>query len=203
MNKVLIAIPTMGSLHTLLVSRIIDWTVDPSFQKQFYFTMNVSPVDRAREEIIDAFLKTDCTHVFMVDSDTIPPKDAIRKLLAVNTPIATGLTPMVRFDAESRNKDIKASYYSLYNAVGLDTKHLQPDTGIVECLGAGGSCLLIARQVAQKVARPLFRNVYEDDKGKQEFISEDIYFITKARKFSLKTFADTSVLCWHSKTTIF
>lgn len=153
------------------------------------------------------FLKSDCTHLFMVDSDTIPPKDAIDRLLALKCPVATGLTPMVRFDKEARNKDIRMNYSTVYNAAEIDkngtTRNLRADTGIREVWGAGGSCLLISREVAEKTPRPLFRNVYEDDNGKQEFMSEDVYFITKARQAGFKSYADTGLICWHSKTIIF
>lgn len=194
--KIFISAPTMGKVHTFLMDRIISWTVNQNFQKEFYWTVNVSPVDKAREQIVDEFIKSSCTHLFMVDSDTIPPVDVIDKLLAMNVDIATALTPMIRYSKDAKD------YIREYNAVGLDTKHLSPDTGIKECLGAGGSCLLIKREAVLRIPRPLFRNVWEDDLGNKNFISEDIYFITKARKHGFKTFADTSLIALHEKSVI-
>lgn len=189
--KIFVAVPTLGDVHTLLVKQLIDW--NKRYPIVQYFTLNVCPVDRAREQIIDDFLSTDCDYLMMIDSDTVPQDDAIDKMLKADKDIVTGLTPIIKFDKD------KMEYYRQYNAVDTDGVHLQPDKGLVESLGAGGSCLLIKRNVVEKMTRPLFRNTYEDDNGKQQFISEDIYFTTKARKEGFKTYADTSVICWHNK----
>lgn len=201
--KVLVSVPTMGSVHTLLASRLVNIAANRNYDKLFNFTMNVSPVDRAREDLVATFLKTDCTHLLMIDSDTIPPEDGVEKLLELDKPVATGITPILHFDKGQTHISIKDNYYSKYNCVGLDGENLKADTGIHEVLGAGGSFLLIKREVLEKMTSPHFRNVWEDDTGAPHFISEDVFFITKARKEGFKSYADSSVVCWHSKPIIF
>lgn len=196
--KVMIGLPTMSYVHTFLMSRILGWLLDNKVNLAFYATINSQPVDRAREEIVDEFLKTDATHLFMIDSDTIPPHDAIYKLLDADEDIISGLTPIVAYD---KDKEIM---YRKWNCADFDGNLLSPNTGIKEVRGAGGSCLMIKRNVLETLSRPCFRNTFKfSNDGKVEhFISEDVFFIVKAIGQGFKPKADTSVVCMHYKQTL-
>ncbi|HET6447102.1 MAG TPA: hypothetical protein VFI27_21275 [candidate division Zixibacteria bacterium] len=101
--NLLIAIPTMGSIHSLLVSRLLQWTKQfDNSNINFYFTFRMTPHDRARNELVRFFLSQEqLTHIFFVDSDTIPPEDAIQKLLAHDLPFVTGLTPILKMNGDT------------------------------------------------------------------------------------------------------
>jgi hypothetical protein len=74
--NVLVAVPTMGAMHPSLTATLLEWSRQfPPEQLSFYFTFKVSPVDRARNEIVRWFLANEAkfTHLLFVDSDTIPP----------------------------------------------------------------------------------------------------------------------------------
>lgn len=195
MKKVFIGIPTMSSVHTFLMSRIVKLFTDQKVSLQMYCTINEQPVDNARNKIVDEFLKSDCTHLFFIDSDTIPPEDALYKMLELNKDIVSALTPMIRMSPTTHD------YFREWNCVGMDGKHLQPDTGVVPILGAGASCFLIKRKVFD-MPKPYFRNTYADDSGRDVFIGEDIYFMTKAHQNGYKAYADTSIICNHNKSTL-
>jgi hypothetical protein len=81
--------------------------------------------------------------------------------------------------------------------------HVQPDTGVQQCKGAGSSCILIRREVFEKMPQPWYEFRYKDDNGKEKEISEDIMFVIKALAMGIETWADTSLLCQHSKTVLY
>ena len=200
--KVMIGLPTMGSLHTLLVSIILKWMSDAmnsgSYGLSVYPTMSVQPVDNARNHIVEEFLKSDCTHLLFVDSDTLPPYNALQKLLLQNKDIISGLTPIIEHD-ENRKNDSNG-YYRKLNVVGLNDKFVEPYLGTIEVKGAGSSCILIKREVFEKMQKPYYRFQYQDDNGKYVVIGEDILFTIKAKELGFKIWADTSLICKHEKT---
>jgi cellulose synthase/poly-beta-1,6-N-acetylglucosamine synthase-like glycosyltransferase len=173
------------------------------FNLSVYPTVAVQPVDNARNEIVRTFLKSDCTHLLFIDSDTMPPPDAIEKLLKVNQPIVSGLTPIIELDEKTRDP------WRKWNCVGYDGNHVKPHTGILPIKGAGSSCILIRREVFEKIPDPWYRFVYEDDNGKKVFngepliISEDVHFIMQAVSRQIPAFCDTSIICGHNKNIIF
>jgi GT2 family glycosyltransferase len=200
--KVLIAVPTMGQINTMLVNQIARWIAEAYNSKEYgialYTTECVSPVEKAREEIVQEFLKSDCTHIFWVDSDTVPKPDALKKLLDRDEPIVSGLTAMIQYDEKRKDGDANG-FYKRWNCVGMDDVHLQPNTGVRYIRGAGGSCIMVKREVYEKMKAPYYEFVYKDDNGNPTLISEDIYFIMKALKEGYKALCDTSVIAGHYK----
>ena len=197
----MIGIPTMAQVHTLLFVIVIKWISDAyrsnDYSLSIFPTINVQPVDNARNEIVDAFLKSDATHLLFIDSDTIPPIDLIPRLLAHNLPIISGLTPIIELNQEN------GEYWRKWNCVGEDDKHLEPNTGVKMCKGTGSSCIMIRREVFEKMKPPYYRFVYKDDTGKDVMVSEDIYFIINALSLGIKAYVDTSIICQHYKEMLF
>lgn len=186
----------MGHIHVWLGVIILAWMAEATRHKRYdltvYPTICVQPVDNARNEIVEEFLKSDATHLLFVDSDTLPPIDAIDKLLAVNQPIVSGLTPIIEINE-------KEEIYRKWNCVGVDSRHLEPNKGVLPIIGAGSSCILIKREVFEKLERPWYRFLYEDDNGKKTLVSEDIHFLAKAVGKKIPAYCDTSVICKHNK----
>lgn len=209
--KILIAIPTMGSVHTFLMLTILKWvmkyTENGKYNISMYTTMSVQPVDNARNEIVEEFLKSDCTHLFFIDSDTIPPEDALDKLMSLNCDVASGITPIIELDQNRVNDS--SGFYKRSNILGMDNELVQPDTGIVDMKAGGGSCLLIKRKVLEDLQKPIFRFVYKDChpegvsfNGTKDMMSEDYYFCAKAlgKGFTMK--CDSSIICRHQKSSL-
>jgi hypothetical protein len=182
---------------TVIVAWIAEAFTTGLYNLSLYPTVNISPVEKARNDIAKHFMESDATHLLFVDSDTIPPVDAIMKLLALDKPIATALTPIVEFNEQTRN------YWRKWNCVGMNDVHMQPDTGLQQCKGAGSSCILIRREVFEKMPQPWYEFRYKDDNGKEKEISEDIMFVIKALSMGIETWADTSILCQHYKSVLY
>lgn len=189
----------MNSMHPMLAILIMSWLAENKIALRVWPTLGVQPVDNARNQIVEEFLTgegKDCTHLFFIDSDTIPPQDALEKLLAIDKPIASGITPIV----DHHDKDM--TWYRKWNCMMMNDKLVRPNTGIHQVKSAGGSCLMIRRDVLEAMPKPHFRFEYTDDSGKDVIVSEDIYFIAKALGKGFETFADTSVVCKHWKPTL-
>lgn len=181
----------MGYIKTELASRLLVWT--KKHAGVAHATCGVTPVDHARNEIVRTFLKSECTHLFFVDADTIPPEDALEKLLNVDADIASGITHIYR------EGTIVANCFTNYSEDGefsrMDT--VVENTGTVPIERCGTSCMLVKREVFEKLGAKWFQNVWNEDYT--GYISEDLSFCDKARKEGFKLACDTSVVCLHSK----
>jgi GT2 family glycosyltransferase len=206
--NLLIAIPTLGAIHPILASRLIRWAGTlPRDRVHFYFAFKVAPVDRARNQIAKVFMNDTThggtrqfTHLLMIDSDTIPPEDAVTRLLAHGSPIVTGLTPIVTYDGKDVQTYDNAFLARETDENGIVTKtHVAPRrTGLKEVFRCGASCILIAREVFEKLDQPYFRFVPNEDNTKH-VRSEDIDFCDRVRALGYRILADTDVVCQHSK----
>lgn len=199
--KVLIGVPTMGSMHPLLTAIILKWCVTALQNKDkgvsFYPTVGVSPTDQARNEIVETLLSSDFTHLLFIDSDTIPPIDGLDRLLAHKKDIVSGITPIIEHDKDRKNDS--SGFYKKWNAVTLDDKHTEPYKGLIRIRGVGSSFILIKREVFEKMPKPWYRFKYEDDSGKPIVVGEDIHFIIKAIALGYMPYADTDIVCGHHK----
>lgn len=210
--QILIAVPTLGSIHPILVSRLILWGrqyATGNVQVHFYFTFKVAPVDRARNQIVEYFLQTrlglegaPLTHLLMIDSDTIPPTDAIERLLSHDLPVVTGLTPIISYNDGQKAWD---TYDNCFTKVvegdsegEKKTLVAQRYTGLQELYRCGASCLLIKREVFEQLDKPFFKFVTNED-NTTHVRSEDIDFCDRVRALGISIQADTDVCCQHYK----
>lgn len=200
--KVIIGLPTMGHVHTLTMVVIVRWIADALLNRDkglsVYPTMGVRPVDNARNEIVETFLSDpEATHLLFVDADTVPPMDSLDKLLAHDLPIVSAITPIIEYDKDRKNDS--GGFYKKWNCVGMDEKFVEPNTGLVPIKGAGSSLILIKREVFEKMPKPWYRWLHEDDRGKEVEVGEDIHFIIKSLALGFKPMADTNIIAQHEK----
>ena len=201
--QVLIGLPTMSSIHVMLAAVIMSWLAQAGREKDIgislYPTICVQPVDNARNEIVEEFLsKPHFTHLLFLDSDTIPPQTALKRMLAHDKDIVTALTPIVE-------SDDGVNFYLKCNVVDFDDKHVQPGKGLIPAKAAGSSCILIKRKVFEGLDKPYYRFAYKDETGRTEIqgkpliVSEDIHFTVRALGKGFHMFADTDLICKHFK----
>lgn len=145
-----------------------------------------------RNKLVAKFLKSECEWIFFVDTDTIPPINAL-DMIKHKLDICSGyyyqwhnkgLVPLIL-------KKVEGGYTS---DVGRPTKI----KNVVEVDAAGAGCLLINRNVFETIEKPYFLNPHNDE----GFVtsSEDIYFFKKAIKVGYKVYVDRSVVASHIKT---
>lgn len=158
------------------------------------------PFDHARNEGMRAFLQSDCEYCFALDSDVIPPVDAIHRLLAWNKPIVSGMY--------CRRSPPHAIPVMMRNHQWVTELPTDPRNPLVEVDLVGNGCMLISRQLAEefpKVANPRpgkpWYDWRVDMKGfmpPQECLSEDYTFNYLVRtRMGIPIYVDTSIRCRH------
>jgi len=199
MPSVFLAIPNMGTIQTDLVLRIISWIYGAKVI--FFPPQQYSPVSVARNKCVEAFIEQGYDYLFFIDADTVPPVDAIKKLLAAKKKIISGVTcnlklcddgllrpaPMVMKYADPNNPDD-----------GL--LPIVRQSGIEEVDGFGMSCCMIHKSVFDGFKKPWFTEQFVAEKGKKA-IGEDLLFCRKLKEKGFKLYADFSIHCDHHKMT--
>lgn len=191
MNKVLIAIPTAGGIHEMTAA----FAARVTQKRHTAYTAGMAvfrgrPHDYVRNQAVKAFLASDCTHLFFLDSDVEPPLDVLTRLLSHDAQVATGFYPI--------------THNGLRWAVCLER---QPDTGrwqMTETLpdaprsvaGCGAGCLLIRRDVFTTLGWPWFQWDQRED-GYQ--LGEDLFFCQRCTDAGIPILADPEIECNHYK----
>ena len=186
----------VGILHTDTVS--LAWSFGLRNLQVPGHIMPVSgmPYDMARNSICQKALEGGYQYVFMLDSDVIPPNDAILRLIFRGLPLVSGVYHR-RSPPHGIPVMIKGpSWVTQYSANSL-----------IEVDLVGSGCLLIRRDVLEALP-PL-----DPHRGKRWFdwrvdmaqvlpqgeaLSEDFAMCLHARRtLGLKIMVDTSVQCRH------
>lgn len=186
--KVFIAIPTVDAwVHAKLMQNIIEQMQG----HHLYFLMGTSPLGKARNEIVKRFLKTDCTHLWFVDADTIPPVNALSKMLEHDADIVSGVTPVLTNDGIVSNV-----FTSNDEKVRLTMEQIEKSESTINATGVGASCLLVARRVFESAKDPWFAEVWLQDGRVCEC---DIFFCNEATDDGYLIIVDPKVVCQHVK----
>ncbi|MEM3609337.1 MAG: glycosyltransferase [Candidatus Anstonellales archaeon] len=131
----------------------------------------------SRQRIRDQFLKSNCQYLLFCDVDTIPPDDAINKLISHKKDIVSGIT-VARLDP-----NVLAFWKNNYTQE--QKKELIKNKELIEIDGAGLYCVLISRPVLELI---LFD---------WNSIVDDVEFYTRAKMAGYQIYLDPSVSCKH------
>lgn len=134
------------------------------------FTMGVSLTDKNRNAIAEAFLETDTEWIFWLDTDNIAPKGAIRRLLDLDTTMASGLYygkgkghwPIAYIKIPETG-----AYRYLHRVYQWERGEIVP----VDAVGFG--CMLTHRSVFEDI-RKNYTPVQRDDGGIYAIHNDDI-----------------------------
>lgn len=149
--------------------------------------------------VVDMFMRTNCTHLWMLDADVEPPPHALETLLRLDVDVASGLYPrhskingQVVPVAGRMSPDNPCGgfvYRGLEYALGQVHGEEQP-------WSAGAGCLLIKRRVFKRwnpKLRPI-RFIRSDGVRK---CGADTWFWKRCRDAGFTTRVDGRVLCGH------
>ena len=152
-----------------------------------------APVDHVRNRIGRIVLdNATFTHVFMFDSDVIPPPDALDRLLEVDAPIVSGITPVCAEDMIVGNVMLMDENGKERHFIMNWDRRAEPfDVSV-----AGTGCILVRREVFEQVPWPWFRFEEHYPEGR---VGEDMYFCAKARQYGFAIKAHPNVICDHYK----
>lgn len=154
-----------------------------------------------RNVIVEALLQGPLnTHVFFLDADTVPPDDAIDRLLAHDKDIVAGVT-LVQSGTKKRdhiNVNKSPDLICKWNVAIDDPDRLidyedLPDH-LFKATRIGGTTILVKRKVFETIGWPYFKTIY-NRMGVEE--GEDWYFARKVREAGFEIWIDPSIKCKH------
>lgn len=176
-------------------------------------------VHRARNEIVQGFLVSDCDYLFFVDADMGIPRNAVERLLSVahkdDRPIVAGLCFAMRdrgFDEETyattfdvvptvqvwnTDEDGEVVSFSI-------VEHYPRDT-VCQIDGTGGACVMIHRRVLEELRAEHGDHWFTPLPNKMTGgpFGEDTSFFLRCRELGVPLHMDTSVKTSHDKGGIF
>lgn len=129
-----------------------------------------SEIAMQRQQLVDEALQTDCTHILWLDSDMKFPTNVLEALL-------------------SYDKDIIACNYSTrvpphrpvaFKMEGNLDSRVFNTTGVEEIFAVGMGCMLVKREVYERIERPHFSVAWNDDFT--NLVGEDVFFCKKAKE---------------------
>ena len=155
---------------------------------------DINPANMEDEDLVEAALKTDSTHILWLDTDMRFPPEAMTHLLSRKKPIV-GINYAQR-RVPSDFVAVKKRAGKKLDAVKLITSENSTGLEIVEGIGFG--VLLMETGIFSKLGSPpWFQNIW--DSKLKRWVGEDMFFCMAARKAGLKVFVDhdLSKYCKH------
>lgn len=140
-----------------------------------------------RNQIVQDFLKTAFTHLWMVDSDVVPPRKALKSPHRCVSGVYhhyVGNPPGIVYNTWLRGPE------GYKPGLQLPSK---PEP--VDAVGAG--CLLLERSLLEEMESPWFEDHFEDNKLS---LGEDFDFCEKLAALGEKVWIEPRFICQHMKT---
>ncbi len=189
LNQGEIAVELSQTINMVLQTSPYPIFVDYSCEK---------PISYNRNQIVKRFLeRKQYDYLIMLDGDIVPPSNLLA-LVDYDLDIIGALCfafskkmifPLILKRWKKAKKDRLSSKYVMYDSI--DPAKWQ---GLTECDAIGTGCIIIKREVLEKVVYP-FRNEY--DKTGEKKLGLDLNFCYRAKKLGYKVFCHTDYLCSH------
>ena len=178
-----IRIPASSTIHPEL-SRWVAWVSRECPDADMDIFVNNIGIDRARNAICHQFLKSDCTHLWMLDADVIPPR---------------------KIPHSAANHQCWSGIYDHLMGVELcKSVWKQTDRGTyIPCErgqaydATSGGCMIIPRETLEKIEPPWFVTHFNDDYTIQK--GEDFDFCEKVLAAGMSIYVDPTYYCHHLK----
>ncbi|MFQ5474446.1 MAG: glycosyltransferase family 2 protein [Candidatus Nanoarchaeia archaeon] len=149
----------------------------------------ISRIISSRNIVRDYFLKNGYKYLLFLDTDIIPPKDAVQQLLKADSDIASGVYLCRQKIGDSFH--VQPAIYKPHgdtSVVTVTVEDVLPNR-LMAISVCGMGCCLIRRSVLEKIS---FRPLTES-----KSCGEDAAFCSDARKAGFKILANTEAKCAH------
>ena len=143
-------------------------------------------------EIKDEFMKTDATHLALVDADVEWPPDALCTLLRMNVDVAGGI-----YSRHGDGDIMIAGIILNPQRYNYAPSHIDEIRGKIlgenEFVAAGNGCMLIKRRVFKQYSPHYLSLSFVSDGGKPS----DTYFWWAAQRAGFKCRVNGNIICGH------
>lgn len=197
MKRIFIAIPSLsGTIRIDLATLLMKLVSNKNYYVKVYFEQG-KPIDVLRNKIVKRFnaeniiSEVPFDYLMFIDDDIVPPDD-ILDMVELDKDIISAVCFSFQYDEPF------ALILNKSDNPFLPEGYIQSDKinkeKIMECDAVGTGCMLIKREVLEKIENPfMFRY---DEKGNLER-GEDFSFCEKAKTSGYKIFVDTTKICSH------
>jgi FkbM family methyltransferase len=194
MKRILVASPVQEYMEVETFKSLWDLDVPEGYELDLNIEKS-NNISQIRNLISEWAKRYD--YLLSVDSDIVLPRDALKKMLAADKDIISGLyiqripgTQTVELYMDTPGGGCTNIPYSLLE-----------NRGVVEIAACGMGCALIKSEVFRQMEYPHF--FYKEALTMKDTVSEDVYFCMKARGIGFKVWADTTIKCDHIGATTF
>lgn len=193
MKRVLIAIPTNKYIEPETMKSIYDLEIPEGYTTNFQYFYGYQ-IDQIRNLIAEWAKQYD--YLLSVDSDIILPPDTLRKMIAADKDVISGL-----YIQRKPDRHILEVYRDDFGpTINIDYNDIK-ESGVVEIAACGFGACLVKSEVIRAMEYPHF--VYKSALDHANTVSEDVFFCQKARQKGFKIWADATILCEHVGQTIY
>jgi hypothetical protein len=199
--KVLVSVPTQGTMNVNMFSPLLEMTRDPRCKVQIAFP-NYKPYVWSLHNMVNETLKQDFDYLINIDEDN-PPLANVMDLIFLDKDVIGCPTPVWK------NENLKYGYPVMYNVYtkspevdAYDAVIPMPDErgmvcGLYEADVVGTGCVVIARHVLETIKAPFMREWNEDG---TIAMGNDMAFCRRVKKHGFKVWAHFDYACSHYKT---
>jgi len=187
-SEVYLAILTQGSIRKELALKLIKWCKNSPYKIFVNFTEE-KPCAHARNHIVQKFLKSNNEWLIMIDEDVVPSQNPF-ELILLNKDVIICPTLIYQYKVGWN------VYKTDANGYWQPIKDL-PENDLIEIDAGGTGCILIKRNVLEKIKAP-FERIF--DENGIETMGLDLSFSKKAKEVGFKIFCPTDYQCSHFKT---
>ena len=181
--QVLVAVLTRELVATAWAKSLRELSLPPNSQISYITGM---PFDHARNTACESALKFGFQYLFFLDDDILLPPNSIHMLMSHNLDITSGLY---------YRRALPIHPVALVDGNPPTPIEVAPNS-LIKADFVGAGCLLIRRNVLEKMANPWFEWML-DKPGDFRKLSEDFEFARKAKLAGFQPHVDTRVLCTH------
>lgn len=190
-DSVLICVPTFETISTETYKAL--WELDGAGCDLMFEPIKGYDCATARNRCADKAIAYKADWLLMVDSDTVPPPDALSNALSHDMDVVLGYYQFKnRADGETCLWR-RGNWTSRFKAGELRVKAMQGEY-LIPAQGGGLGFALVRTSVFGKLARPYFK---WDIKADGTETGEDVYFCEQCRKAGVTVYADSRIACGH------
>lgn len=188
-KKILVAIPTAKNIEAETFKSIYDLEVPAGYTVDFQYFYGYN-IDQVRNLIADWVVRG-YDYLFSVDSDIAFPTDTLKRLLAHDVDMVSGLY----IQRKPGQHTLEVYEHNAQGGVSNIPYGKIKGRGLVEIASCGFGCVLVKGEVMRAIPYPHFK--YHSAIDHRNTISEDVDFCKKALAKGFKIYADTAIQCRH------
>ena len=188
-DRVFLALPNLGWIKYELHLHVWHWYARHKIE--IFGPNGERPVAYAKNLCIEKFLEGSCDYIWFIDSDTVPPLNALDLLLEAKVDVISGVVRQHVRDSDGVIRPLPMICRMVPG--GLLT--VRGGEGVEEIDACGAACLLIHRSVFDRVPGPPWfeQGSWGEKRG------SDFNFCEQLREVDVPIYCHFGVYCTHHK----